>query len=127
MIGKQTITIAGKEVPAYFFGTSRLSKGLNPFTVHPDDITVEELLVTKGVYLNPFKQKNKMEIFCLSGTLDDFQKWYKEALESYCVQEACERCPDIDIWDSDLSPEQWKKFKEVKNQIAMEFTPWWNK
>lgn len=122
--GRQNLQVAGKEVPAYFFGPNNYTD-LNPFTVHPSDVTVEELLTTKDVYLNPFAKPDSCQIFCLGGSHYEYNKWYEDALESYCVKEACKRCPKINIWDNNTTREQWDTFDKMKEQIAMEFTPWW--
>lgn len=120
--GKQNIQVAGKTVSAYFFGPNNYTD-LNPFTVNPSDVTVEELLTTKNIYLNPFAKPDSCQIFCLGGSQYEYNQWYEDALESYCVKEACKRCPDI--WDNNTTREQWDKFDNMKQQIAMEFTPWW--
>ena len=122
--GRQDLQVAGKTVSAYFFGPNNYTD-LNPFTVNPSDVTVEELLTTKDIYLNPFAKPDSCQIFCLGGSHYEYNKWYEEALESYCVKEACKRCPEINIWDNNTPREQWDKFDEMKQQIAMEFTPWW--
>ena len=122
--GKCQIEVAGKTVPAYFFGPNNYTD-LNPFTVNPSDVTVGELLTTKDIYLNPFAKPDSCQIFCLGGSHYEYNKWFKDALESYCVKEACKRCPDINIWDTNTPREQWDRFDEMKKQIAMEFVPWW--
>lgn len=124
MTGKQTITVAGKEVPAYFFGPNRLSKGLNPFTVHPDDVTVEDLLSEEGIFVNPFEKPDSTQIFLLKGDQEHFQEWFQEALTSYATEQALKLHPEIDIWGK-CSKEDMVLLKTEEVKIKKEFKPWY--
>lgn len=126
MTGKQIVEIAGREVSAYFFGPNRLSEGLNPFTVHPDDVTVEELLplAEEGVFINPFERPDSTQIFMLKGEQMWYHIWYHKALLNYATEKALELHPEIDIW-GECSDEDLAILKKEIDKIKKEFKPWY--
>lgn len=125
--GAQTIELAGKEVRCYFFGENNYSAGMNPFTVNPNDITVNELLTIEGVHVNPFQKADSLSIFCLAGTQAEFDEWYQEGMEAYVTQEAVRRLGISLEMLFHAKSEDLKAIEEQQEITRNNFKPWYKK
>ena len=109
-------------IKCYAFGVNNYSCGLNPVTVKPTDHSIEEIL-SSGLFLNPFQEPNDLEVFCLSGTKEQFEEFVTDGKQTYATKKAVKEIGFPDYSDEKAS----KEFSSLRKKFLTEFKPWYEK
>lgn len=101
------------------FGDNNYSCGMHLITTE-DTITVEQVLNGEfpGVYLNPSAPWNELDHFCVLGTPEQYEEFYKTQVGAQISKRLCEQGGlGLPIY----------AYRELKESIEREYKDWWKK
>ena len=117
----EKVTIHG--VAADNYGSSPYSHGMDAIIFSTKNTSIEEVSEMDGVYLNPIKEADDLDIFALQGTQEQYEKLYFELVESHCASEAFRLVNGGKMPDKN-DKETRDAIQVMKKELERMFVPW---
>ena len=104
------------------YGTSTDSCGLEAVIFDAKTISWQDVQKRTGIFLHPTVKPNSQEIFALKGTKEQFDKFYKKAVNGHCTKKAVDK---LELPDSPDDTTGWSKLRIRIDLLKDEFQPWY--
>ena len=109
-------------VEAYNFGSNNYSFGMEAVVFNPANVTVKQIKEMDGVFLHPTCKPNRLEIFALLGTQEQFDKFYPSCVEAEMAKLAQSKLGVPNYEDSAA----WQSFVAFTDDLVASFIPWYD-
>ena len=110
-------------VEAYNFGSNNYSFGMEAVVFNPANVTVKQIKEMDGVFLHPTCKPNRLEIFALLGTQEQFDEFYPSCVSSEMTKLYYNSLNHVLPEYEDR--EAWTKINEDIDALIESFVPWY--